>query len=156
MAREGQLIRGDDHTHRATGYDEVFTAIVALHHGRSHDALHHLAEYRHDHFFGALFRQWHAALTAEAAVLAGHTDADAKIADAFAATEHNPIATALTRRARTLRRGTNEALESIAADLDSLGCAYQAARTLSLAGGATAARGAAALRALGATDTGNR
>jgi hypothetical protein len=41
----------------------------------------------------------------------------------------------------------------IAADLDSLGCPYQAARTLLLVGGATAERGAARLKSLGATDT---
>jgi predicted ATPase/DNA-binding CsgD family transcriptional regulator len=145
-------IQGDNVTHRTTGYCEVFDAIVELHHHRNEDAAHHLAKYRPDHFSGALFWQWHAALTAEAAVLAGHSDADTKIAYATAATEHNPIATALSRRARTLQDGTTEEFESIAADLDNLGCPYQAARTLSLAGGATAERGTARLRLLGATD----
>lgn len=147
-----QQILGDNLTYRATGYGEVFDAILELHHHRSEDAAHRLAEYRPDHFFGALFWQWHAALTAEAAVLAGHSDADAKIAYATSATEHNPIATALSRRARTLQNGTTEEFKSIAADLDNLGCPYQAARTLSLAGGSTAERGAARLRLLGATD----
>jgi hypothetical protein len=124
-----QLIRGDDLTHRPTGYEEVF---------------------------GALFRQWHAALAAEAAVLAGHSDADAMIAHAIAATEHNPIARALARRARTLQGGTSEEFESIAAELDSLGCAYQSTRTLSLAGGSTADQGAARLRSLGATHNRER
>ena len=141
---------------RAPGYDELFDAIVELHKGRHDDAAHHLAGYQHDHFFGALFRQWHAALTAEAAVLAGNSDANAKIADAFTATEHNPIATAITRRARTLQDGANEEFESIAIDLENLGCPYQAARTLSLAGGATAERGASQLRRLGAANNRNR
>lgn len=147
-----RLILGDNLTYRATGYGEVFDAIVELHHSRSEDAAHLLAEYRPDHFFGAAFWQWHAALTAEAAVLAGHSSADTKIAYATSATEHNSIATALSRRARTLQDGTTENFESIAADLDNLGCPYQAARTLSLAGGATAEHGAARLRLLGATD----
>jgi hypothetical protein len=147
---------GDDHIDRVTGYDQVFDAIVELHGGRNEGAAHHLAEYRPDRFIGALFRQLHAALAAEATVLAGHSDADAKIADAAAATEHNPIATALTRRARTMRDGTTDEFESIAADLDNLGCPYQAARTLSLAGGATAERGAARLKSLGATSKGTR
>jgi hypothetical protein len=143
---------GDDLTYRATGYGEVFDAIVELHHNRSEDAARRLAEYRPDHFFGALFWQWHAALAAEAAVLAGHSNANEKIAYAIGATEHNPIATALARRARTLQDGTSEEFKTIAADLDNLGCPYQAARTLSLAGGATAEHGAARLRLLGATN----
>lgn len=151
-----RLILGDNPTYRATGHGEVFDAIFELHHDRSEDAAHHLAEYRPDHSFGPLFWQWHAALAAEAAVLAGHSNADAKIAYATAATEDNPIATALTRRARTLQGGTTEEFESIAADLDNLGCPYQAARTLSLAGGATAEHGAARLRSLGATDNRDR
>lgn len=151
-----RLILGDNPTYRATGHGEVFDAIFELHHDRSEDAAHHLAEYRPDHSFGPLFWQWHAALAAEAAVLAGHSNADAKIAYATAATEDNPIATALTRRARTLQDGTTEEFESIAADLDNLGCPYQAARTLSLAGGATAEHGAARLRSLGATDNRDR
>lgn len=138
-----QLIRGDDLTHRPTGYEEVFDAIVDLHDGRSDDAARRLERSQSDHFFGALFRQWHAALAAEAAVLAGHSDADSMIVHAIAATEHNPIAGALARRARTLQGGTSEEFESIAAELDSLGCAYQSARTRSLAGGSTAGRGAA-------------
>ncbi len=147
-----RLIRGDNLTNRATGYGAVFDAIVELHHHRSEAAAHRLADDRPFHFFGALYWQWHAALAAEAAVLAGHSDADAKIAYATSATEHNPIATALSRRARTLQDGTTEEFKSIAADLDNLGCPYQAARTLSLAGGATAERGAARLRLLGATE----
>jgi hypothetical protein len=146
-----QLIRGNDLANRATGYDGLFDAIVELHHDRIEDAAHHLARYQSDHFFGALFRQWHAALAAETAVLAGHSDADAKIAHASTATEQNPIATALFRRARALQHGTTEEFESIAADLDSLGCQYQAARTLVLAGGAIAEGGVARLNSLGAT-----
>lgn len=138
-----ESIQGDELTHRSTGYEEVFDAIVDLHDGRSEDAARRLARFRSDHFFGALFRQWHAALAAEAAVLAGHSDADSMIVHAIAATEHNPIAGALARRARTLQGGTSEEFESIAAELDSRGCAYQSARTRSLAGGSTADRGAA-------------
>jgi hypothetical protein len=148
-----RLTLGNNLTDRATGYGEVFDAIVELHHHRSEAAAHRLADDRPVQFFGALYWQWHAALAAEAAVLAGHSDADAKIGFATAATEHNPIASALTRRARTLRGDTTWKLVDIAADLDSLGCPYQAARTLSLAGGATAERGAARLKSLGATDT---
>lgn len=150
------VIRGTNPTSRPTPYDEVFDAIVELHRGRAEDAANHLAEYRQDNFFRALFRQWHAALAAEAAVLADHSDADAKIADAIAVTEHNPVAASLTRRARTLQDGRNEEFESIAVDLDSMGCPYQAARTLSLADGATAERGAARLRELGATNNRQR
>jgi hypothetical protein len=80
-----------------------------------------------------------------------HPDAEPKIAYATAATKQNPIATALFRRARALQHGTTEEFESIAADLDSLGCQYQAARTLVLAGGAIAEGGVARLNSLGAT-----
>jgi hypothetical protein len=146
-------IRGSNLTDQATGYGEVFDAIVELHHDRSEVAALRLADARPVHPFGAWYWQWHAALAAEAAVLAGHSDADAKIGFATAATEHNPIASALTRRARTLRGDTTWKLLDIAADLDSLGCPYQAARTLLLVGGATAERGAARLKSLGATDT---
>jgi hypothetical protein len=137
-----ESIQGDELIHRSTGYEEVFDAIVDLHHGRNEDAARRLARFRSDHFFGALFRQWHAALAAEAAVLAGHSDADSMIVHAIAATEHNPIAGALARRARTLQGGTSEEFESIAAELDSSGCAYQSARTRSLTGGSTTDRGA--------------
>jgi len=146
-------ILGGNLTGRATGYGEVFDAIVELHHHRSEAAAHRLADDRPVGLLGAWYWQWHAALAAEAAVLAGHSDADAKIGFATAGTEHNPIASALARRARTLRGDTTCELVDIAADLNSLGCPYQAARTLSLAGGATAERGAARLKSLGATDT---
>ena len=131
----------------------LFAAIVALHHNRDEDAEAQLALYRPNHFFGGLFQQWHAALAAEAAVLSGRSDAHAKVAEAISATEHNPIATALSRRASALRDGTTQDFESIAADLVNLGCAYQAARTLTLAGGTAAERGAACLKSLGATET---
>ena len=146
-------IRGSNLTDQATGYGEVFDAIVELHHHRNEVATLRLAGDRPVSLMGGWYWQWHAALAAEAAVLAGHSNADEKIADATAATEHNPIASVLTRRARTLQDGTTEGLENVAAEFDNLGCPYQAARTLSLAGGATAERGAARLKSLGATDT---
>lgn len=145
-------ILGSNPNYQATGYGEVFDAIVELHHHRSEAAALRLADYRPSQILGGWYWQWHAALAAEAAVLAGHFDADARIAYATAITEHNPIAVALTRRARTLRGDTEWELADIAADLDSLGCPYQAARTLLLGGGATAEHGAARLKSLGATD----
>jgi predicted ATPase/DNA-binding CsgD family transcriptional regulator len=151
-----ELIRGDDVANRPTGYDEIFAAIVELHHHRSDEAAHHLAMFQTDHYYGALFQHWHSALAAEAAVLAGHSDARFKVADAIAATEGNPVATALSRRARALHDGTTAEFESIAAELDDLGCPYQAARTLSLAGGTSAERGAARLKSLGATGKSDR
>jgi predicted ATPase/DNA-binding CsgD family transcriptional regulator len=149
-----QLIRGDDALNRATGYGEVFAAIVELHHGRNEDAAHHLTKYppAADNYFGTMFSQWRPALAAEAAVLAGHSDAAAKISDAVIAAKDNPIATALALRARALHNDTTWQLENLAADFDSLGCTYQAARTLSLAAGESAERGAARLHALGATN----
>lgn len=147
-----RMLRGD-HIGDRDDYDSIFAAIVALHHNRNEDAEAQLALYRPNHFFGGLFQQWHAALAAEAAVLSGRSDAHAKVAEAISATEHNPIATALSRRASALRDGTTQDFESIAADLVNLGCAYQAARTLTLAGGTAAERGAACLKSLGATET---
>jgi predicted ATPase/DNA-binding CsgD family transcriptional regulator len=144
-------IRGSDVHSGATGYDNLFDAIVALHHDRYGDAAHHLAACRSDRFFGALFRQWHVALAAEAAVLSGQVDADVKILDAVVAAQGNPIATALVLRARALHNETTGQLDRLAADFDRLGCPYQAARTLQLAGGASAERGATRLRTLGAT-----
>ena len=61
----------------------------------------------------------------------------------------NPIAGAIVERAQALLDDDRERLLATAAAFDAAGCRYQSARTMVLAGGDHAARGAAALADLG-------
>ncbi|HEX8803039.1 MAG TPA: hypothetical protein VF743_02565, partial [Acidimicrobiales bacterium] len=62
----------------------------------------------------------------------------------------NPVALAMVARAAALAAGDTGALVAAAAGLEPTGCRYQWARTLVLAGGPHAARGADELAAMGA------
>ena len=103
----------------------------------------------------AMWRPWHAALLAEAAVVSEQPDAARHVAAARLVTEDNPIATAIVDRAAALphdgERGDRDGLASAAATFDSAGCRYQWARTLVFLGGTDRARGEAELAAIGAT-----
>lgn len=146
-----RLMRGDRFGDQGASYDDVFSAIVALHNGQPVQAADHLATEQGNDSSEAQFRGWRFALAAEAAVLGGLPNAAEKVAEAHTAGEHSPIATAIARRAQTLHGETTWELVDIAAEFDQLGCPYQAARTLLLAGGTTAQLGSSRLRSLGAT-----
>ena len=147
-------IRGvaDDEAIAGSGYGEVFDAIALLHHGRPQDAFDELvrAEERAWRFYGMLFAQWRVALRAEAAVLTDRGDAADHLAQAEARVAGNPMAQAITARARALAAHDREALPTIARSFVDAGSPYQHARTLVLAGGDRAVEGAERLAALGA------
>jgi hypothetical protein len=65
----------------------------------------------------------------------------------------NPVASAIVERAEALLGGDQKRLLATADAFDAAGCPYQSARTLVLAGGDDAARGAAALATLGFAPT---
>jgi predicted ATPase/DNA-binding CsgD family transcriptional regulator len=133
-------------------FNPVFDAIVHLHLGRPATALARLdldpGNLRE--WFNGLWTHWYAALRAEASVLDGHPDAEARLARARWMTAGNPVASAMVERAEALARGDLDRLPAVAAALDTAGCVYQSARTLALAGGEPGRRGEAALAALGA------
>ncbi|MGH9262382.1 MAG: ATPase, partial [Acidimicrobiales bacterium] len=98
-----------------------------------------------------IWLHWYVALRAEAAVLAAHPDARSQLAAAGAVVAGNPIATAIVHRADALLGQDRTQLLAAAAAFAAAGCPYQAARTLILAGGDEAERGASALTDLGLT-----
>ena len=161
-ARRGWLAMFDDMNQvvghlegRRMGVAPLFDAIVALHHGDHRHARAVLADDpgARVHWLTGAWRQWYAAVGAEAAVLAasdGTDDADARIARARVATAGNPLAGAIVDRAEGLRIGDPDLLLAAATALDAAGARYQYARTLVLAGGDHADRGRELLAALGA------
>jgi predicted ATPase/DNA-binding CsgD family transcriptional regulator len=80
------------------------------------------------------WRPWHAALWAEAAVLAGHADADARIPWAAHVARGNRIAAAMVERARVIATGDRAALVRLADTFAELGCPYQQVRTTWMVG----------------------
>jgi hypothetical protein len=133
-------------------FNPVFDAVVLLHRARPAEALERLedepAQLRE--WFTGLWMHWYAALRAEASVVDGHPDAEARLARARWLTAGNPVAAAIVARAEALAAGDLDRLPDVATALDAASCHYQAARTLALAGGEAARRGEAALAALGA------
>ncbi|OLT11271.1 hypothetical protein BJF79_24745 [Actinomadura sp. CNU-125] len=125
--------------------------MLLLHDGRAVDALDRLApepgEVRR--WVTWMWLHWYVALRAEATVLAGAPGARDRLAEARKLTSGNPIAGAIVDRAEALLDGDGAGLLAASAAFDTAGCRYQAARTLVLAGGEHAARGAAALHDLG-------
>ena len=133
-------------------FGEFFDALLLLHRGLPEEAL-RLLETPPEQFRGwydGMWRPWYAALWAEAAVVAGHRDAAARIRRACLMTRDNPIAAAIVERAAALA-GDRDGLIPAAAVLAAAGCRYQWARTLVLIGGAERVRGEAVLAAMGAT-----
>ncbi|CAL9342488.1 hypothetical protein SUDANB120_00296 [Streptomyces sp. enrichment culture] len=138
----------DDHRH---GHGAVFDSIVLLHRGDPAAALERTAPEPEAVWKWVcwVWLHWYATLRAEAAVLAGHPAAAARITAARDLVAGNPVATALTDRAQALLDGDRQGLLATADAFTTAGCPYQAARTLLLAGGRHATAGAAALDALG-------
>jgi predicted ATPase/DNA-binding CsgD family transcriptional regulator len=135
-----------------TGWAPSFDAIVALHRGDPAAALERLVLHPDElrTWYGGEWRPWYAALWFEAAVLAGDPDASERLAVAEPMVAPNPTTAALVERAAALAAGDGDRLPALAAMLGAMGCRYQAARTLVLAGGTHASRGRAAMADLGA------
>jgi hypothetical protein len=133
-------------------FDEFFDALLLLHRGEAGAAMHrmHTPPEQFRDWASGMWRPWYAALWAEAAVLAGHPDAAARIHRARLATVDNPVATAIVDRAGALA-GDRGGLHPAAAALEAAGCRYQWARTLIAIGGPDRDRGEAAMAAMGAT-----
>ncbi|MEV6488779.1 ATPase, partial [Actinoplanes sp. NPDC051633] len=96
-----------------------------------------------------IWLHWYVALRAEADVLTRSPVAAGRVAEARRIVAGNPVAEALVERAAALLDGDEQRLLATADALEVAGCPYQSARTLLLAGGGHADRGAAALNALG-------
>lgn len=133
------------------GYGAVFDALGLLHEGQPDLALRRTAPEPADvwKWVTWIWHHWYVALRAEAAVLAGHPDAADRLAAARTAVAGNPVAAAIVERAQALHDDDRERLLATAAEFDAAGCRYQSARTLVLAGGDHATRGAAAVAELG-------
>ena len=90
-----------------TAYIQVFDGLVALHRGELGDALTRLAEppesFRHWH--DGAWRQWYAAVWAEAAVLAELADRRDRLDRARFIVGHNPVASAIVDRAEAIDAG---------------------------------------------------
>lgn len=143
-----QLGTPPEHTY---GYGAVFDALGLLHEGQPDLALRRMAPEPADvwKWVTWIWHHWYVALRAEAAVLAGSPDAAERVAAARTVVAGNPVAEAIVERAQSLLDGDRERLLATAEAFDATGCRYQSARTLVLAGGAGAVRGAAAVAALG-------
>ncbi|MFD8272259.1 LuxR C-terminal-related transcriptional regulator [Streptomyces flaveolus] len=133
------------------GYGAVLDGMVLLHHGDAEAALERLAPDPGEVWKWVcwIWLHWYVALRAEAAVLAGHPQARARVEAARTAVAGNPVATAQVDRARALLDGDLPGQLAAAAAFDAAGCPYQSARTLLLAGGEHTAAGKAALAGLG-------
>jgi hypothetical protein len=136
---------------RTYGYGAVFDALLLLHRGQAPEALERMAPEAGQvwKWVTWIWHHWYVALRAEATALAGSPGARACLAEARTVVAGNPVAGALVERAQALLDDDLEALLATADAFDAAGCRYQSARTLVLAGGGHAERGAAALAGLG-------
>jgi predicted ATPase/DNA-binding CsgD family transcriptional regulator len=136
---------------RLAGYGATFDAILFLHRGQHRQALDRLSDEPEDlrRWISGLWRQWYAALKAEAAVLTGQSDAGERLVRAREITEYNPIATAIIDRAQAVLTANHDALLTAAAALDAAACPYQQARTLVFAGGDEQVEGLSMMTAMG-------
>ncbi|WP_433445070.1 ATP-binding protein [Nonomuraea sp. CA-141351] len=149
----GRLGASPEHTY---GYGAVFDAMLLLHHGQAPEALERMAPEPRQvwKWVTWIWHHWYVALRSEAAVLAESRDARDIVAEARTVVAGNPVASAMVERAGALLDGDQEALLAAADAFDTAGCHYQSARTLVLAGGDHAERGATALAALGLAPMG--
>ncbi|GLX00933.1 hypothetical protein Misp02_50190 [Microtetraspora sp. NBRC 16547] len=133
------------------GYGAIFDAMLLLHRGQAPQALERLAPEPGEvwQWVTWIWLHWYVALRAEAAVLAGSPGARDRVAEARTVVAGNPVATAIVERAQALLDNDQERLLATVDAFDTAGCRYQSLRTLVLAGGDHAGRGAAALADLG-------
>jgi hypothetical protein len=75
--------------------------------------------------FGFVFKRWSAAVTAEAAVIAGDQHAVALLHSASPTSSDNPVATAIMHRAAALQAGDRPMLLRVAEDFLRAGTTYQ-------------------------------
>lgn len=143
----GRLGTSPERTH---GYGAVFDAMLLLHRGQAREALERMAPEPRQvwKWITWIWHHWYVALRSEAAVLAESRNARDIVAEARTVVAGNPVAAAIVERAGALLDGDREALLATTDAFDTAGCRYQSARTLVLAGGDHAERGAAALAAL--------
>jgi hypothetical protein len=122
-----------------TAYRPLFDAITALHRGRADAALAAVTDDPETlmAWHTASWRPWYAALWAEAAVLADRDDVPDRLERARALASQNPLAAAIVDRSAALADGEPQRLVAIA-EVFTAECPYQRARTLVLAGGASA------------------
>ncbi|MDP4510700.1 ATP-binding protein [Nonomuraea turcica] len=144
----GQLDSSPGNTY---GYGAVFDGMLLLHRGQASEALERMAPEPGEvwQWVTWIWLHWYVALRAEAAVLARGSDAGDRLAEARSVVAGNPVAGALVERAQALLDNDQERLLATVSSFDAAGCRYQSARTLVLAGGDHAVRGAAALAELG-------
>jgi predicted ATPase/DNA-binding CsgD family transcriptional regulator len=121
----------------ASGWAPTFDALLALDRARPELALERLSADIDDRSVwnnptARMWRPWYAALWVEAAVLADHADAAARLARAASATRENAIAAAIVERAGDFLRGRRAALSAHAGTFARLGCDYQRRRTETL------------------------
>jgi predicted ATPase len=114
---------------RNSGYGELFEALVRLHDDQPSAAVEALAGADSGTLYAWVFRQWIAAVRAEAAVLAGAPDAGALVGIASEVTAGNPIASGIAARAAALVAGDAHGCMELAEAFDRCGTAYQAERT---------------------------
>ncbi|HKA68580.1 MAG TPA: ATPase, partial [Actinomycetes bacterium] len=133
------------------GYGAVFDAMFLLHRGQAPEALERMAREPGDvwKWVTWIWLHWYVALHAEASLLARSPDAGHRLAKARTIVAGNPIADAILDRAQALLDNDEERLLATAHAFDAAGFPYQSARTLVLAGGEHAVRGAATLADLG-------
>jgi predicted ATPase/DNA-binding CsgD family transcriptional regulator len=122
------------------GWPPVFDGLLALHRNDPAGAMRRLAADIDDpEMFLATasweYRPWYAALWAEAAALAHHPDAAARIKRSRHAARDNPIASAMVERAAAITTGDRETLVRLTITFARLGCPYQQARTARMAAG---------------------
>jgi predicted ATPase/DNA-binding CsgD family transcriptional regulator len=131
-------LRGGNPSAGTRAWPPTLDAIVALHRADFGSALSRLAADLDDpeawwHGGEILCRPWYAALWAEAAVLAHHPDAAARIARSRHAARDNPIAAAMVARAAAIATGDRDTLVRLVVTFGQLGCPYQQARTSQMA-----------------------
>ncbi|KAB8188426.1 ATPase [Nonomuraea phyllanthi] len=145
------LDRLGEPSERTYGYGALYDAMRMLHHGQAGEAMERMAPEPGEvwKWVTWIWLHWYVAIRAEATVLAGSPVARDRLADARTITAGNPVAGAVVERAGSLLDQDRERLLATADVFEAAGCRYQAARTMVLAGGEHAARGAAALADLG-------
>ncbi|MFF0200738.1 ATP-binding protein [Streptomyces sp. NPDC005017] len=148
LAVVGRAGNAPEHRH---GYGAVLDAVVLLHEGDTDAALERVAPEPEEvwKWVSWVWLHWYVAVRAEAAVLAGHPAARARIDAARGTVAGNPVVTAQVDRAEALLTGDLPRLLAAGAALEAAGSPYQAARTLLLAGGTHPAAGRSALAGLG-------
>jgi predicted ATPase/DNA-binding CsgD family transcriptional regulator len=123
-------MRGPTAAIQAPGYIRVFDAVLALDRQRPTEALATLGTAGNE-FYDVLFAPWHAALAAEAAVLASNTRAEELLRHAHSICRPDSMPGLIARRALSLRwhgRSDQATADAFAA----AGAPYQEARSRSL------------------------